>query len=31
VLSAFVMTWILALEANCNHTRPYMYISNIIK
>jgi hypothetical protein len=26
-----VMTWILALEANCNQIRPYMEIYNIIK
>jgi hypothetical protein len=31
MLSAFVMTWILALEAYCNQTKPYMEISNIIK
>ncbi len=31
MLSAFVMTHILALEANCSQTGPYMEISNIIK
>jgi hypothetical protein len=31
MLSAFVMTWILALEANCNQTKPYKEIYNIIK
>ena len=30
MLSAVVMKWILALEANCNQTRSYMEIYNII-